>query len=394
MKRIIVNENQAKLIMESSPMKNVGNVFMCDGNNPFSLTNYFVGSTIDRMAKKRADEINGFFIDDISSFSKDKVFSKLNRLITICKQKEEPFRDKLSKICSNVVVETFGIDSSESLKLTCEVVNEIPRGESFHIKPDTDEDFEYDSIDAMESSDVDVNKRRIINALAYGAANRIAEQSKKLWVSDIFELDEDLPHLYSQIMKINEYLVFTTNVELKDESHKQGGTVDVKLSNENGVTEISSKGIIFPILLHETIRGIMECLSSYGLPDDVETAKRITNVADALENDPWNMRFGPAIWDAVCAGINDVKTEEIPYFFKDLVSLDAQEFQNVMREVIAGTKAGKEKIASIYNQSKYNNEYDRFKSDLALKQGRDVIEDDYFTEEELEEGIFEFDDGY
>ena len=51
MKRIIVNENQAKLIMESSPMKNVGNVFMCDGNNPFSLTNYFVGSTIDRMAK-------------------------------------------------------------------------------------------------------------------------------------------------------------------------------------------------------------------------------------------------------------------------------------------------------------------------------------------------------
>ena len=67
MKRIIVNENQAKLIMESSPMKNVGNVFMCDGNNPFSLTNYFVGSTIDRMAKKRADEINGFFIDDISS---------------------------------------------------------------------------------------------------------------------------------------------------------------------------------------------------------------------------------------------------------------------------------------------------------------------------------------
>ena len=292
------------------------------------------------------------------------------------------------------MVETFGIDSNESLKLTCEVVNEIPRGESFHIKPDTDEDFEYDSIDAMESSDVDVNKRRIVNALAYGAANRIAEQSKKLWVSDIFELDEDLPHLYSQIMKINEYLVFTTNVELKDESHKQGGTVDVKLSNENGVTEISSKGIIFPILLHETIRGIMECLSSYGLPDNVDEAKRITNVADALENDPWNMRFGPAIWDAVCAGINDVKTEEIPYFFKDLVSLDAQEFQNVMREVIAGTKAGKEKIASIYGQSKYNNEYDRFKSDLALKQGRDVIEDDYFTEEELEEGTFEFDDGH
>ena len=76
------------------------------------------------------------------------------------------------------------------------------------------------------------------------------------------------------------------------------------------------------------------------------------------------------------------------------MSLDAQEFQNVMREVIAGTKAGKEKIASIYGQSKYNNEYDRFKSDLALKQGRDVIEDDYFTEEELEEGIFEFDDGH
>lgn len=394
MKRIIVNEKQAKLIMESAPTANVGAISVCDGNNPFSMTNYFVGSSLDKMAKKRADEISNFFIDDISSFSKDKVFSKLNKLIAICKKKEEPFRDKLSKICSNVVVETFGIENDESFKLTCEVVNEIPKGETFHIKPDTDEEFEYDSIDAMESSDSEVNKRRITNALAYGAANRLTEQSKKLWVSDIFELDEDLPHIYSQIMKINEYLIFTTNIEVKDENHKQAGTVDVKLSNEGGVTEITSKGIIFPILLHETIRGVMECLSSYGLPDGIENAKRITNVADALENDPWNMRFGPAIWDAVCSSMDGIETEDIPYFFKDLVSLDTKNFESIMREVFAGTKSGKESIASIYGQSKYNNEYDRFKSDLAVKQGRDVIEDDYFTEEELEEGIFDFDDGY
>lgn len=390
MKRIIISEEQARLINESELQaeKNVTPPsFLMGENNPLSTTGYFVGNVLDRMAKRRVSEIADFFIDDISSFDKDKVYSKLSRLISVCSKKEEPIRNDLEKICSNAVVEMFGIPA-DSLKINCELVGDIPPGEQFNIKPDTDENFEYDSIEAMNSSDAEINKRRIINALSYGAANRISEQTKKEWLSDVFNLDEDLPHLYSQIMKINEYLVFNTDIEIEDKSHKQGGTVEVRLSREDELTELSARGITFPILLHEMIRGVAELIASYGLPDDEEEARRITNIADALENDPWNMRFGPAMWDCVCAGIGEIDASDFPFFFKKLVSLNTSEFETTMKEVFAGTKAGREAMNSIYAQSKYENEYDRFTQDLAVKRERNVIEDDYFTEEELEEGVY------
>ena len=399
MRKIIISEEQKRLIMESemSPVMGASLPSFMSGTlespeNSLKHTGYFLDGTLTRMALKRSEEIRGNFIDDISSYKKDVIFSKLNRLIAKCKKKEEPIRESLSKICAGVVAEMFRIPE-DSVKITCEIVNEIPPEESFHIKPETSEDFEYDSIEAIQANDSETKKRKIINAITCGAASRMTEQSRRMWVSDVFDLDEDLPHLYSQIMKINEYLVFNSDIDIKDNDHKQGGTVDVTLTHEDEMPEIHSRGVIFPILLHETIRGVIEILSSYGLPDDAGEAKRIVDVSDVLEDDPWLMRLGPVFWDKICDGIEKITTEDFPYFFKDLVSLPAGEFERLMKNVFAGTKLGKEGIRKLYADSKYNHEYDVFSQDLiARKQERDVIEDDYFSEEELEEGAHGYED--
>ena len=388
MKRVLVNEDQMKLINEAVEMRSNLPQFMHlsldQGKNPFSNTGYFVGTSLEKMLVKRAGEIKANFTDDIDQYSKDKVFSKLARLIEKCKRKEEPIRDKLEKICNNTVVEIFGIPAGV-IQIDCELVEGIPPGEQFHVSPDTDEDFEYDDVEAIEANDAETKKRRIVNALGYGASQRFLEQSSKLWLSEIFQLDEELPHLYSQVMKINEYLVFNSDVEIQDDNHMQGGTVETKLKHEGEVTEMHARGIIFPILLHEAIRGVVELIASYGLPDDIEGAKRVTNISDALENEPWDMRVGPVLWDSVCAGIGGVETEDFPYFFKALVTLPPEQFGSLMKNVFAGTRAGKEGVKRLYDESKYNNEYDKFTNDLALKQDRDVIEDAYFTDEEVEQ---------
>ena len=394
MRKILINEEQERLIMEAEMSRENGAslpAFMLNGlessDNLLKSTGYFLDGSLTKMAEVRRREIVSNFTDDIDSFDKSAVFSKLGKLISKCKRKEEPNKEALSKICSNVVAEVFGIPA-DTIKLNCEIVDEIPAGEQFHIKPDTDEEFEYEDVGAIEAEDSGTKKRKIVNAICYGAAARFSEQSKKLWLNDVFEIDEDLPHLYSQIMKINDYLVFNSDVDIKDNDHKQGGAVEVKLAREGEAAEIHARGIVFPILLHETMRGVAEIIASYGLPDDMNEARRITNISDAIENDPWNMRIGPVMWDRLCSALDSIESEDFPYFFKGLVTVPAPEFEKIMKNVFAGTRFGKESVKKIFGKSKYDNEYDRFSNDLAVKREKNVIEDDYFTEEELEEGLY------
>lgn len=394
MRKILINEEQERLIMEAEMSRENGAslpAFMLNGlessDNLLKSTGYFLDGSLTKMAEVRRREIVSNFTDDIDSFDKSAVFSKLGKLISKCKRKEEPNKEALSKICSNVVAEVFGIPA-DTIKLNCEIVDEIPAGEQFHIKPDTDEEFEYEDVGAIEAEDSETKKRKIVNAICYGAAARFSEQSKKLWLNDVFEIDEDLPHLYSQIMKINDYLVFNSDVDIKDNDHKQGGAVEVKLAREGEAAEIHARGIVFPILLHETMRGVAEIIASYGLPDDMNEARRITNISDAIENDPWNMRIGPVMWDRLCSALDSIESEDFPYFFKGLVTVPTPEFEKIMKNVFAGTRFGKESVKKIFGKSKYDNEYDRFSNDLAVKREKNVIEDDYFTEEELEEGLY------
>ena len=214
MKNIIINETQAKMLNETGlPLKTRAALPSFMENNPFDATGYFVNGSLDRILAQRNAELQDYFSDDINSYEKNRIFSKLSKLITRCKKLEEPLRDQLERICNNVVVKIFGIPS-ESMEITCELADEISRTKQFHIKPDTDEDYEYEDLDEMSGNDSEVNKRRIINAISYGVAWRMTEQSGRIWINDVFESDEDLPHLYSQIMKINEYLVFNTDVEI------------------------------------------------------------------------------------------------------------------------------------------------------------------------------------
>ncbi len=45
---------------------------------------------------------------------------------------------------------------------------------------------------------------------------RLSEMAFKNSFSKIFDIDEDLPHLYSKIMKINDYLLFSQPFEIED----------------------------------------------------------------------------------------------------------------------------------------------------------------------------------
>ena len=384
MRKIIITEGQADRLSGALLKVRRFPDFLMDavkGNaTPIGDCKYIYGNFIENSLRKRYEEILGFFNDDISEHSNDEVYSKLSKLFSRCMKKEEPIKDNLQSICYNKIVEKFEIPDG-AVNLECSIA-EIPQGARLHIKPDTDE-AEYDSVDAIESNDLDIAKRKIINMMIYGCSYRLTEEIMSELVNDIFSLDEELPHLYSQIMKINDYLVFVSNVKIEDKDHKQGGTVEVKLAKEEDeIPTIKATGMILPILIHETISGLIELIATNGLPDDKESARRILNVSDAIENEPWVMRLGQAFWDPI-SGETSISTDMVPHIMLSLSCMDSERFMSLIREMTAGTRKWRNEISSILSQAEYNKEYSDFETDLATKRKENVIADSYFTEEEL-----------
>ena len=76
----------------------------------------------------------------------------------------------------------------------------------------------------------------------------------------------------------------------------------------------------------------------------------------------------------------------LPTFIMNLCSLSDNEFNNLLREVFARTRLGKEELSKLAEKSKYEDDYSSFEYDIRQKQSeRGIIEDGYFTEEELNE---------
>ena len=387
MKKIILTQKQktainealgARLQLPSHLLSDVNSEKTPFGNNSV-LPNK--GMFLDLLTK-RYEEVKGAFSDDITSYSNKEILSKLSRLFAKCLKKEEPIRSQLEKICINSIIELFDIPQ-DGVEIECRLTPEISSKTQFHITPDTDENVEYDSYDAIEAEDSDAQKRIIIDAIIVGGAVRLAETALKKSFGKIFEIDEELPHLYSRIMKINDYLLFAQPFEIKDESHKQGGYVKVTLGGDTSPNKIEACAVIAPFLVIELLRGCMELWASHGLPDDIYRAKAAINKADALINDPWYSRIGPILWDRIVSNL-DLDSKYLPTFIMKLCSLSDDEFNKTLRDVFAGTRLGKELVSKIAEDSKYEDEYSSFEYDIRQKQSeRGIIEDGYFTEDEL-----------
>ena len=168
----------------------------------------------------------------------------------------------------------------------------------------------------------------------------------------------------------------------------QGANVEVYLGHNDEMTEIYAQGLIFPYLLVETFRGFFELFASNGLPDDLKKAEYIISQSDFLKAEPWDLRLGVGIWKNIIDGIKG--TRYIPYLFSELCSLEVDEFNAVMAEILAKTKKGKSIVFGMV--SDYENDYEiqSLQNDIERRNSiKNVISDGYFTADELNDYVIE-----
>lgn len=332
---------------------------------------------------EKAEELG---IDSVEGAS-----NELHRLVTMCKRIETPIRESLERICENAVNRLFAIPK-DMISFSCKLTDKIELSGNVRIKPQSDEDLEYefDDTDDIDSMYDEIEKRRLVDSLVQGASY-IYSKAKGAYGDEIDSLDDRLMPLYDRIRELNDYLLFTKEETITDENPSQGSYVEVHLGNDGLRTSIEAQGLIFPLLLQDTIRGLFELFSSHGLPTDVRKAKYIVSKADYLLSEAWDLRFGVIIWKNIFKPLESVKM--VPYAFTKLVSIPTSKFFKTVKEILSNTTMGREIIGKIMASCEYDSGYQSFKNRINAKNlSKSVIADSYFTDADLDSLELDSDD--
>jgi hypothetical protein len=250
-------------------------------------------------------------------------------------------------------------------------------------------DVETDLMDDLEKIDLEKAKRRLINNMIQGASKK--GHYMYHYVTDKIEEitgSEDLINQYGVLMSINDTLYW----QLSDEQMKkmmggaggEGGSVGGKeeVDRNTNPPTIVARGINFPILVHELIKGTLELFAIQGRPTDEEGNEsenwgEIEGSEDTLEKEVWDLRLGPAIWDRVRNQFpesiltDENKSELQNYLLVEIFKLPAKQFLVFMKEVVSGSENGKRLmnelmsgVDQMFRDQDYQNAIAAFNDDL------------------------------
>lgn len=351
----------------------------------------------------------------VSSRFKD-VVDKVRGAFNVNEISQQVFLASFSRLMgeiSNVIrIESSHREELERLAIECAIeVTEVPedwfdfnsrlnRGQidtsDFKLKKDEIEDEEEEmmsekDLDDQERFELEKHKRNIINAFIQGKAK------KGHYIFELPNVREKLnrisPSLYNSYLKImatNDMMYFTLD-ELIDNLSKTGqgvaGKVKVKTKqqsddedddeeegteeNSGSDVEIIADGLIFPILVHELIKGIEEAKGKRGLPEDPELAMRVMGQTDIMSNEPEQLLLGPPVVEKIRLAMPDEIFDDrglINWFEDELYSYEASEFLGIIGDVLSDNptlnKRGQKKFEEILRQAKLNrSEYESSEDD-------------------------------
>lgn len=317
----------------------------------------------------------------------DDLVNLLGKMCSKCIKFERPLRPVLEKICENAVNQMFDIPAGV-INMSCKLVDKVKPAHAFRVLPETDSDGDdaymfKDTLEA-ESARKTILKRRIVNALIQGAASHFATYDG--YVADEIEsISSELIPLYEKIVTLNDYLLFRNVATITDENPHQFAYAEVMLAGPGKRSRIDVQATIFPMLFRETIKGLFELTSAHGLPRNVKRAKYVIRRADFLMAEPWDMRFGKTLWEAVFEDGADLKL--YPFIFRNLIQMKTDEFNRSMREMISGTRLGDEIYADLNDKAMDNVEYQRFSMTIGQNPDKSLIADEYISADELMESL-------
>jgi hypothetical protein len=333
------------------------------------------------VTQQRFDEvINNIKKLNLIDYSRDHIIKLIQEKTNTCKDIEKDFKKQLENICYNHIIDLFQVPEG-LVAFTCKLVDKIDDNQA---QIQNSETIKYTNIKHREKIHDAVYKRRIINCIITGGAIRLSQINKAL-IGELYELNSDLPKLYKEIITLNEYLLFTkNNIGISEKNKKQAGISYLTIGNETTKNKIDVEAEIFPILLHESIRGFLEMFAAYGLPSSKKESAYVMSKADFLNAEPWDMRIGPILWDKLLSKMDNPNTDMLPMILTLLFSQNTIKFNHILQEIFGDTQYGDNIIEKLLEKAQNEMDIDDFEELMTKKQtDNTIINDQYYLPEEL-----------
>jgi hypothetical protein len=298
---------------------------------------------------------------------------------------ERNHRQELEQLAVELVMKEMGIPEG-AIEFDAKIVGmgEINMDDFGHDEEDeenpeqVDIENEVEIFNELQNLDLEKAKRRMINAIIQGASKKghymfhlVPERLEQITGNP------NILNLYGTLMSINDI----TYWQISDQMIKNlGGSSAGKESaegpeEEGGPGKVIARGINFPVLVHELIKGTLELFALQGRPEGEFTD--IEDTEDTLEKEMWDLRLGPAIWDRVRSQFpEDLLTDENKvelqnYLLVEIFKLPAKKFLVFMKEVLSNSARGKrmmnelmDGINKMFNDQEYEDSVAMFRDDL------------------------------
>jgi hypothetical protein len=317
---------------------------------------------------------------DVDSIDNKVVLSELMPLVYETQGLEAKHKKKLEKLAERMIREEFDM-AEDVVEINCELTNEINMvGTIKNAKPMSTESS-FKNHDELVNANEEVYKRRFLNAMTQGSAKK-CNHMFHLVDEELTDMDPRLPNKYSKMMASADYTYYILpNLE----DSKNGGVVRVQFPTEsNPKAVIYAQALVFPVLIHELVKGVMELLSAHGLPKNKRIGEYVINKADFLAAEPWDMRIGPALWSRFTNLIEPDDFHLKHHIYSELAALPVREFNVKMREIMANTKEGKKIIKAVVDEVKAGLQEDDF------NEAMDEIDSNKIHKEKNDSEGFEF----
>jgi len=212
-------------------------------------------------------------------------------------------------------------------------------------------------LDAMDNFDRERAKRRMINALIGGAAKK-GQYMYHMVSQRLNEIDPNLVELYGITTAIIDHLYWLYPEETLEAMSGQGGSEvgTSEIDNQTDPPTVKARGVNFPTLVHELVKGVYEVFGTHGLPDDPRQAEMIMGVEDTVPAEAWDLKLGPVFWELLQKSYPiEILTEDDMkhiqhYLFMRLSAMPAEEFFQLFKEVLEEKQSGKDKIQRMVNE--------------------------------------------
>ena len=247
-------------------------------------------------------------------------------------------------------------ESSQRMRRDAEQPSREEMTQAFKSAQEHENDVEA-FLDAMDNFDMERAKRRMINALIGGAAKK-GQYMYHLVSEKLNDIDPDLIEYYSLSTAIVDHLYWLYPEETLQAMSGQEGS-EIGTSEVDDTTDpptVIARGVNFPTLVHELVKGVHEVLGTQGLPDDPRQAEMVMAAEDTVPAEAWDLKLGPVFWELLQRSYPlDILTDEDKkhiqlYLFSKISAMPAKEFFDLFKEVLEEKPSGKQKIQRMVDE--------------------------------------------